>query len=144
MRALPLLTIVLATVAAVAGCQSDATAPLVVQADPQALTVVPIAATINGGKLLKLTATVHHEDGSTSSPSDVTWYSSDGAIASVASDGVVQGLRLGRVQIVATWHDSRGSSLVTVLEPVNKKQPPCPEPLKPTSGLVIPSQAGCA
>jgi hypothetical protein len=33
----------------------------------------------------------------------------------------VLGLRAGQAQIVATWHDSRAFSLVTVLEPVAQK-----------------------
>ena len=39
-------------------------------------------------------------------------------IMSVDAGGTVRGLRAGRVQVVATWHDSQGFSLVMVLEPV--------------------------
>jgi hypothetical protein len=144
MRTLTLLTLVATTAAAAAGCQSDATAPLGIQSDPRPLAVIPTIATVDGGKFIKLTATVRHEDGSTSTPPDAAWRSSDGTIASVAADGIVQGLRAGRTQIVATWHDSRGSSLLTVLDPVVKKgSPPCLAPLEAGVGSGVPTAGGC-
>jgi uncharacterized protein YjdB len=146
MRTSSLLSFVVVTAAATLGCQSDATAPLTVESDPAALTVVPSFATVDGGKLLRLTASIHLPDGSITTASDVTWHSADGTIASVGADGLVQGLRAGRVQIVATWHDSRGSSLVTVVDPtVKHKNPlPCLEPIKAATGSGIPTNAGCA
>lgn len=125
MRTSSLLSLVIVTAAASLGCQSDATAPLIVEADPIGLTVVPGTATVDGGRPLRLTASLRLPDGSTATAPDVTWSSSDGTIATVGQDGIVQGVRSGRVQIVATWHDSRGSSLVTVAGPASKdKQPP--------------------
>jgi uncharacterized protein YjdB len=122
MRTLPLLTLVFATIAAGLGCQSGAS--LEPPADPgpiTTLTVLPSVTLLDGGKSLRLTAKVRQADGSLTSPPDVAWSSADGAIAAVDAGGIVYGWRAGRVQIVATWHDSRGSSLVTVLEPVAKK-----------------------
>ena len=123
MRRLPLLSLALATGAAVLGCQTGATSPLELQPDGPALNVIPSLATLNGGTFLKLTASVRNADGSKSNPADVRWLSADGTIASVAADGMVAGLKEGRVQITATWHDSHGSSLITVLPPVAKKPP---------------------
>jgi hypothetical protein len=37
----------------------------------------------------------------------------------------VRALRAGRVQIVATWQESRGSSLIVVIDQVAKKRPNC-------------------
>jgi hypothetical protein len=120
MRTLPLLTLVLVTAAAGVGCQSGASLEPPPDAAPT-LTVQPSVTSLDGGKSLRLIAKVHQADGSITSPADVSWSSADGTIASVDGDGIVHGLRSGRVQIVATWHDGRGSSLVTVLEPVTKK-----------------------
>ena len=131
MRTLPLLTLVFATIAAGLGCQSGASLEPPSDPDPiTTLTVLPSVTLLDGGKTLRLTAKVRQADGSLTSPADVAWSSADGAIASVDAGGIVYGWRAGRVQIVATWHDSRGSSLVTVLEPVAKKPDgKNPEPL---------------
>jgi Big-like domain-containing protein len=146
MRTPSLFSLVVATAMATLGCQSGATAPLTIDDDPTGLTVVPSIATVDGGKFLKLTASLHLADGSRATASDVTWLSADGTIASVGTDGVVHGLKAGQVQIVATWHDSRGSSLVTVIDPAIKgeKPPRCLEPIKAGTGSGIPTQGGCA
>jgi hypothetical protein len=129
MRTSPLLALVLATVAAGLGCESGTpvgpgpTDP----ADPGVLasiTVIPNVTALGGGRTLRLTAKVRNRDGSTSTPVGVAWQSEDGDIATVDAAGLVYGLRPGRVQIVATWRDSRGSSLVTVFETVAKKPTP--------------------
>ena len=131
MRTLPLLTLVFATIAAGLGCQTGASLEPPSDPDPiTTLTVLPSVTLLDGGKTLRLTAKVRQADGSLTSPADVAWSSADGTIASVDAGGIVYGWRAGRVQIVATWHDSRGSSLVTVLEPVAKKPDgKNPEPL---------------
>ena len=146
MRTSSLLSFVVVTAAATLGCQSDATAPLTVEADPVGLTVVPSIATVDGGRFLRLTASLHFPDGSKATAPDVTWQSADGTIASVGPDGLVYGLKAGRVQIVATWHDSRGSSLVTVVDPTVKsgKPPHCIQPLEAGTESGIPPGGGCA
>jgi uncharacterized protein YjdB len=129
MRTLSLLTLVFATTAAGMGCQSGASLAPPSDPDPiTTLTVLPSVTLLDGGKSLRLTAKVRQADGSLTSPADVAWSSADGAIASVDAGGVVFGWRAGQVQIVATWHDNRGSSLVTVLEPVVKKKPDGKQP----------------
>jgi hypothetical protein len=148
MRTLPLLTLVLATAAASMGCQSGAS--LEVSDVPQAaLTVLPTITSVDGGKTLRLTAKVRQPDGSITTPADIAWLSEDGAIASVDAGGTVRGLRAGRVQIVATWHDTRGFSLVTVLEPVAGKpdgkqpKPLCTEKGVAGAGAEIPKDGTC-
>jgi uncharacterized protein YjdB len=142
MRTSSLLALVVVTAAANLGCQSDATAPVIVEADPIGLTVVPGSATVDGGRPLRLTASLRLADGSRATAPDVIWSSSDGTIATVGQDGIVEGVREGQVQIVATWHDSRGSSLVTVVGRASKdKQPPrCFEQIKPNAS--VPAAAG--
>ncbi|MDQ3138763.1 MAG: Ig-like domain-containing protein [Gemmatimonadota bacterium] len=144
MRDLQSIIAVVATVGLVAACQSGATAP----SDPTevslALTVAPSLATMEGGKVLRLSATVRHTDGSRSAPADVRWNSGDETVATV-SNGVVQALKAGQVQIVATWHESRGSSVVTVLDPTEKKLPrPCIEPMVADAGAGVPRGAPCS
>jgi hypothetical protein len=153
MRNLYSLTFVV-LVAASLGCQSDATAPdgppdggglLNGLPEPTSLTVVPSSALIDGGRILKLAATLHYPNGSTSIVTDVTWESADDGIAAVTADGTVQGLRAGRVQVVAVWRNRRGSSLVTVQEPVVKKDPPrCIEPQTSGTGGSTPKPTACA
>jgi len=148
MRTLPLLTLVLATVAAGMGCQAGAS--LEVPDDPgSTLTVLPSITSVDGGKTLRLTAKVRQQDGSIASPADIAWRSENGTIASVDGDGTVRGLRAGQVQIVATWQDTHGFSLVTVLEPAAQKPegkqpgPQCTENSVAGAGAAIPKDGTC-
>jgi hypothetical protein len=67
----------------------------------------------------------------------------------VDAGGTVRGLRAGRVRIVATWHDSQGFSLVTVLEPVAQKpdgkqsKPQCTEKCAGAGAGMIPEGGTC-
>lgn len=146
MRTLPLLTLVLATAAAGMGCQSGAS--LTAPDDPEVtLTVRPTITSVDGGKTLRLTAKVRQPDGSFTSPADIAWRSEDDAIASVDAGGTVLGVRAGRVQIVATWRNSRGLSVVTVLEPGAQKgkqpKPQCTEKGAVGAGAEIPNGGTC-
>ncbi len=135
MRAILHYTTAIVAASLVAACQSDATAPLPPPDPPLTLSVAPTLATIHGGKIVRLSATVRHTDGSSSAPPDVRWISADETIATV-ENGLVNGLKAGRVQIVATWHDSRGSSVIVVLNPTaTKPPPPCIEPSKAGTGI---------
>ena len=148
MRTLPLLTLVLVTAAAGMGCQSDSS--LEASDNPEStLTVLPAITSVDGGKTLRLTVKVRQSDGSITTPADIAWLSEDGAIASVDAGGTVRGLRAGRVQIVATWHNSRGFSLVTVLESAAQKpdgkqpKPKCTEKGVAGAGAEIPKDDTC-
>ena len=66
------------------------------------------SATIAVGKKLQLTATI---DPATAANQDVTWATSDAAVASVSSSGLVAGLATGTVTITAT---SAGDSMKSV------------------------------
>lgn len=142
MRTSSLLSLLAVTAAASLGCQSDATAPLIVE--PVGLTVVPGTATVDGGRPLRLTARLRLPDGSTATTTEATWSSSDGTIATVGRDGIVEGVRAGQVQIMASWHDSRAFSRVTVVGRTSKdKEPPrCIEQIKPEAG--VPEDGTCA
>ena len=111
------------------------------------LVLVIVITSVDGGKTLRLTVKVRQSDGSITTPADIAWLSEDGAIASVDAGGTVRGLRAGRVQILATWHNSRGFSLVTVLEsaPPDGKQPKpnCTEKGVAGAGAEIPKDDTC-
>jgi uncharacterized protein YjdB len=141
MRTSSLLSLIAVTAAASIGCQSDATAPLIV--DSVGLTVVPGTATVDGGRPLRLTARLRLPDGSTATTTEAIWSSTDGTIATVGQDGIVEGVRAGQVQIVASWHDSRAFSQVTVVGRTSKdKEPPrCSEQIKPKAG--VPGDGTC-
>jgi hypothetical protein len=106
------------------------------------LTVVPRAATVDGGNSIRLTATLSATNPQTRTPPQVAWISSDTNVATIRPDGLVEGRKAGRAQIVATWQAARGSALITVRSPVKKKsdQPAClermpnPEPAHSPSG----------
>ena len=142
MRNVRLLSLAVAAAVSALGCGSD-TGPSETD-PPNPLTVAPSLATLKGGQALRLVASLHLANGSTSSPDQVRWTSGDGTIASVDPDGTVRALRAGRVQIVATWHDSRGSSLIVVAEQVTKKPKGCLNQLRAGTASSIPTNGPCA
>lgn len=143
MRTVRLLSLAVAAAVSVVGCQYDATNPSQDEPDPTPLTVVPSLLTLNGGQALRLTASLSLPNGSRYTPDNVKWSSADVAIASVESDGTVRGQRAGRVQVIATWGERRGSSLVTVIEQVAKKRPDCPVHLEEGAAASIPVDKRC-
>jgi Bacterial Ig-like domain (group 2) len=125
MRTVRLLSFAVITAVTAVGCQSGATNPLgVEESDPAGLTVAPSYARLNDGQAIRLVASLQLPNGSRSSPEDVKWSSADKAVATIDPDGTVRALRAGRVQIIAEWHASRGSSLIIVAEQVSKKGDP--------------------
>jgi hypothetical protein len=144
MRTVRLLSLAVVTAVSVMGCQSGATNPLTIEEeDPSPLTVAPSLATVNGGGALRLAASLALPNGSRLTPDNVKWSSADAAIASVDPDGTVRGLRAGRAQIIATWQQSRGSSLIVVIDQVAKKRPDCPVHLEGGTPSSIPVDTRC-
>jgi hypothetical protein len=146
MRRLHLLTLALAASATGLGCGSTGPADLVQDEalDPAALTILPRVTTLGGGSSIRLTANLQNADGSTTAPTGVAWRTTDAAIASVDGTGLVHGLSAGRVEILASWGDSRGSSLVTVLEErKTKPAPECFETSTTEAAATIPNTDGC-
>lgn len=92
------------------------------------LVVAPSSATIDGGRTLPLTAKVMGEDGEMLIPSDVSWSSSDLAVAGVGSGGLVEARDPGEARIFASSGNARGSALVTVVKPPKElpDDPTCP------------------
>jgi uncharacterized protein YjdB len=132
MRTLLTFSTVVSLSGLVAACSSTptgASAP----ADPGAVTVAPSVAALARGASLRLTAAVKEADGTSGIPSGLTWRSSDPAIASVASGGLVLGVTAGRVQIIAEAQGISGASSVTVVEPSGT--PHCIEALMVGTGI---------
>jgi Bacterial Ig-like domain (group 2) len=123
MRNVRLLALAVAAAVSAFGCGSEIPDTTGNTDPPSPLTVAPTVATLKGGEALRLVASLHLANGSTSSPDQVRWTSADATIASVDPDGTVRALRAGRVQIVATWQESRGSSVIVVADQVAKKPP---------------------
>ena len=124
MRSVRLLSLAVVAAMSGMGCQSGATNPLEPSQPGVPLTVAPSYATLGGGQAIRLTATLALPNGSRTTLDNVRWSSADAKIASVGQDGTVHALQAGRVQIVAEWQDSRGSSLIQVAEQVSKKGEP--------------------
>jgi acid phosphatase type 7 len=81
------------------------------------VTVTPSSATVETGRTVQLTATVGDASGNTLSGRQVTWVSSNPALASVSTSGLVSGTAAGRVTISATSEGKVGTSEVTVVAP---------------------------
>ena len=102
------------------------------------VTVQPTTATVDTGKTVQLTAVLRESSGSTLSGRTVIWASANVAIASVAADGLVRGIRAGTVTITATSESKNGSASVTVTAPAS---PPPPPPAPVATVTVQPSSA---
>jgi hypothetical protein len=105
------------------------------------LIVAPSTASVDGGQSIKLTATLAGANPPTGAPSQVAWSSSDTNVATIRADGMVEGRKAGRVQIVAVWQAARGSALVTVRSQVKKKsdRPDCLKRVTDPQLALVPS-----
>lgn len=102
-----------AIIATVDGKQGSAM--VLVRAVPVAsVTVTPATATTNVGQTVALTATPRDASGNPLSGRIVGWSSSDNAIATVSSTGVVTALAGGSVTITASSEGQAGTATVTV------------------------------
>ena len=91
------------------------TASVTVAVDPVAtVTVSPPAQSVPAGQTVTLTATLKSQNGTTLTGRTVTWSSSDQAIATVSSSGVVTAIAVGQATITATSEGKTGTATVTV------------------------------
>jgi uncharacterized protein YjdB len=116
MRTLLSRSTIVSLIGLLAACSSSPTESPVTT-DPPVVTVTPSVAALERGGSLRLTAEMRRPDGTYSTPADLHWGSSNPSIATVASGGMVQGVKAGRVKIVAEWQGTLGTANVTVVEP---------------------------
>ncbi len=116
MRALSPIPVTLITVlATLTGCGTSPTEPGDT-GHTALLVVAPSAAIINGGGTLQLRLSARDEHGKLTSPTNVTWTTSNQQVASIAA-GIVTARAVGSAEITASWNGAKGVSLVTVVEP---------------------------
>jgi uncharacterized protein YjdB len=120
MRAIILSRLItaLGAVGAIAACE-DSMSPSAPPVIPAGITVIPSTATIHAGQLVTLQAQIKDEFGD---PLDgpVSWKSSDDAIATVGSNGAVEGRMKGTVTVTASALGKAQSAVVHVLERESK------------------------
>lgn len=95
------------------GPQPDDSIPLI----PARVEVEPALAEVSVGQTLSLVATVFDASANVLEDLDVTWSSSDDAIATVDQTGTVTAVALGSVQVRATLDDLFGAAEITVVAP---------------------------
>lgn len=144
MRALHSLGLPLYATTLLAACNSPSGPGLARISTTAVLTVVPANAVVEPGASVQLTARIEDEDGLTTFPADVSWSSSNQAVAAVHHGGIVQGVSAGRARIFATWKTARGSARVTVTQSTGMKpvDPPCLERAARDHGLIFPGDGG--
>ncbi len=77
--------------------------------------VEPAEVRLVAGESVKLTAIPHFPDGTLSGRSDFDWSSSDEALATVDSTGLVQALGAGAVTITAEIEGVKGQAVITIV-----------------------------
>jgi uncharacterized protein YjdB len=103
-----------------AGGAADTAVTGVVDVPPAAVatvTVQPASVSLDTGKTTQLVAVVKDAAGATLTGRVVSWTSADTAVARVAVDGVVRGVRAGTVTITASAEGKSGTSTVSVTAP---------------------------
>ncbi|HEY1993324.1 MAG TPA: Ig-like domain-containing protein [Edaphobacter sp.] len=99
----------------VSSCGNSANKTGAPTAAVKSLSVSPGSATILMGKQQQFSATATYSDGSTTSaPAGITWTSSNTAVATVDSSGLVKGVAPGNVTISAAVGSVNGSSSTKV------------------------------
>ncbi len=105
-----------ATVTAQAGEASGDVFVTVMQS-ADSVTVTPPADTIALGDTLRLVAEAYDESGHVVAGAVFTWSSSNAAVATVDSSGLVRGVVVGTTTITAIVGDASGTSAITVTNP---------------------------
>jgi uncharacterized protein YjdB len=115
MRAIILSRLItaLGAVGAIAACE-DSMSPSAPPVTPAGITVIPSTATIHAGQMVTLQARIKDEFGDPLDGS-VSWKSSDDAIATVGSNGAVEGRMKGTVTVTASALGKAQSAVVHVL-----------------------------
>jgi len=106
-----------ATVTATSEGKSGTAAVTVTVAPVASVTVTPAPASVTAGQTVQLTATPKDAGGNVLPGRVVTWATSNAAVVTVSTGGLVSGLVVGTATITATSEGQSGSSAVTVTVP---------------------------
>ena len=124
-----------ATISATSEGRSGTSTVTVVPPAIASVTLQPDAATIRVGATTTLTATVKDVTDAVVTDRDITWTSSNVAVATVSASGVVTGRAVGTATISATSGGKSGSAAVTVVAvPVGSVA------VSPASVTLVPTQ----
>ncbi len=93
---------------------SNVTVETTVTLGPSSVVVAPSTATVGVGRTAQLVATATDSTGNTFPGANAAWQSSNPAIASVSSTGLVTGVSAGSATISATAFGGTGTAVVTV------------------------------
>ena len=85
---------------------------------PASVTIAPSSVALNEGASATLSATVRDASGNILGDAQVSWSSSDAAVAGVSGSGVVAGMRAGSAMITASSGGKSASASVQVLAPL--------------------------
>ena len=105
-----------ATITATAGTVSG-TAAVTVAQQVSAVEITPDTGIVLPGTTLQLAAEAQDANGHAIAGSDFDWASSDTAVAAVDSTGLVSGIALGSVEVLATSSGVTGRAQLEVVEP---------------------------
>src|SRR5205823_2136160 len=106
-----------ATITATSEGQSGTASVTVTPVPVAAVTVTPASATVNEGNTVQLTATPKDAAGNPLSGRVVAWASSNTAVATVSSSGLVSGVVAGSATITAMSEGQSGTAAITVTPP---------------------------
>ena len=97
---------------------ASGTATVTVAQEVSAVAVSPAADTLVAGDMLRLSAVAADADGHPIPGAEFSWASSDTAVATVDSAGLVTGVRAGEVEISAASSGVAGVAALAVVAPV--------------------------
>src|SRR5207237_365673 len=122
-----------ATITATSETKSGTSAITVTAVPVATVAVSPASATVFVNQTLQLSATPKDANGNTLTGRTITWGSSNNAVATVSSTGLVSGVTTGQANIHATSETKSGTSAITVSTPL---PPPTGTCLSQTGTLV--------
>src|SRR6266516_3343634 len=103
-----------ATITATSEAQSGTSAITVVHVPVASVAVTPASASVSTGQTVQLTATPKDASGNALAGRTVSWASSNTAVETVTSSGLVSGVTAGAATITATSETVSGTSAITV------------------------------
>src|SRR5207247_2332462 len=106
-----------ATITATSEGQSGTASITVTTVPVASVTVTPASASVNEGKTVQLTATPKDANGNPLSGRTIAWSSSNTAVATVSTSGLVTGKVAGSATITATSEGQSGTAAITVTPP---------------------------